>query len=187
MIPWHAGLMLGDTQQTLSSACHEELELEANYGAGRLLFMQDRFTEELRSSVVDLGSIIALGKKYGNTITSTLWRAVENLDSPAIGIVCEHPHYLSAVFNPAEPIRYFIRSRDFEGRFGNVTEGALFRLLGMYCSRSTKGPLGESDARVWDVNGEEHLFHFETFHNTFESLTLATYKWAKPTLASVPG
>lgn len=187
IIPWHEGLMLGDTLQTLSPACHESLEAEANYGAGRLLFMQERFSDELKSGPIALESVIALSKSYGNTITSTLWRSVEQLDIPAIGLVCEHPHYLSTSFNPADPIRYFIRSRAFERQFSNVTEGMLFGLLGKYCTRATKGPIGEVDACVWDANGDQHMFHFESFHNTYDNLTLATYIGAKQTVVGMPG
>ena len=46
VLPWHAELMLGDTEQTLNPACHEHLESEANYGAGQLLFLGRRFIAE---------------------------------------------------------------------------------------------------------------------------------------------
>ena len=43
IIPWHADMMLGDTEQTLTPSCHEIIEAEANYAAGQLLFMASRF------------------------------------------------------------------------------------------------------------------------------------------------
>ena len=33
IIPWHTGMMLGDTEQTLTPACHQIMEAEANYAA----------------------------------------------------------------------------------------------------------------------------------------------------------
>ncbi|MEN6578332.1 MAG: ImmA/IrrE family metallo-endopeptidase [Phycisphaerales bacterium] len=68
MIPWHEPLMHGDQQRTLSITCHQQIEKEANYAAGRLLFLQDRFADEVRSSDVDFKRIRTLHKTYGNTL-----------------------------------------------------------------------------------------------------------------------
>src|SRR6266480_4696939 len=48
MTPWHRQFLLGDNAQTLDPACHAMLEAEANYGAGRLLSLQDRFAADAR-------------------------------------------------------------------------------------------------------------------------------------------
>ena len=47
VIPWHDDLMHGDTKQTLTPACHLQIEAEANFAAGRLLFLQDKFRSHL--------------------------------------------------------------------------------------------------------------------------------------------
>lgn len=57
IIPWHAGMMLGDTEQTLTLACHEIMEAEANYAAGQLLFLADRFATEAVASTPSLGLV----------------------------------------------------------------------------------------------------------------------------------
>jgi hypothetical protein len=49
VVPWHAGAM-GDTEYSLTPDCHEQVEAEANYGAGLLLFLQGTFDEFVRSS-----------------------------------------------------------------------------------------------------------------------------------------
>lgn len=54
LIPWHAGMMLGDTEQTLTPSCHEIVEAEANYAAGQLLFMADRFRAEATTTTPSL-------------------------------------------------------------------------------------------------------------------------------------
>lgn len=46
IIPWHAGMMFGDNEQTLTPACHEIMEAEANYAAGQLLFLGRRFRND---------------------------------------------------------------------------------------------------------------------------------------------
>lgn len=35
LFPWHEEAMLGDDKETLAPSCHDELEGEANFGAGR--------------------------------------------------------------------------------------------------------------------------------------------------------
>ena len=37
--------MFGDTEVTLSPTCHEQIEAQANFGAGRLLFFQDQLRD----------------------------------------------------------------------------------------------------------------------------------------------
>jgi Zn-dependent peptidase ImmA (M78 family) len=87
IIEWHEVLMLGDDKQTLSFSCHVHLEAEANYAAGRLLFLQDRFYEELNGQTPTIKLVQVLGKKFGNSITTTLWRAVEHMSVPAVALV----------------------------------------------------------------------------------------------------
>ena len=47
VLPWHQLFMHGDPNQTLSMSCEIEIESEANFAAGRLLFFGERFKEEL--------------------------------------------------------------------------------------------------------------------------------------------
>lgn len=81
VVPWHEVLMHGDTIHSLSPACHEEIEAEANQGAGRLLFLQDKFVGLVRDSKPSFSFVKATSRMFGNTMTSTLWRLVEALDT----------------------------------------------------------------------------------------------------------
>jgi hypothetical protein len=47
VLPWHDGVARGDHKRTLSPTCHDQVEGEANHGAGRLLFLGSRFEAEL--------------------------------------------------------------------------------------------------------------------------------------------
>ncbi len=87
LIPWHAHYMLGDNRVTLSPTCQESIEAEANYGAGRLLFPAAPFLEMARSSLIDIALIKAIASHFGNTITSTLWRCVENSEGLMFGVI----------------------------------------------------------------------------------------------------
>jgi hypothetical protein len=43
ILPWHGDMMLGDDDITPTPSVREKIETEANYAAGSLLFMTDRF------------------------------------------------------------------------------------------------------------------------------------------------
>src|ERR1700722_9998861 len=90
-VPWHQDAMFGDTELTLSPLCHEQIEAQANYGAGRLLFFQDNLRDFVGSSNPDFALVQKIKKRYGNTLTSSLWRMVEALDIPALGLVGPPP------------------------------------------------------------------------------------------------
>lgn len=68
LIPWHGDTMLGDDRSTLTPACHAQVEAEANYAAGQLLFLQDRFVSDVRSVEASLAAVRKLTAKYKNTI-----------------------------------------------------------------------------------------------------------------------
>lgn len=176
LLPWHQPFLHGDSQRTLKPSCHHAIEGEANYAAGRLLFLQDRFVTELQDSPVGMATLKQLKKRFGNTMTSTLWRAVEALDIPAAGIVSDHPHYPGDGFDPSNPLRYFVRSAEFTRRFSGVSEAQLHAVLQRYCAWKKRGPLGESEVLIDDDAGESHIFYFETFNNTYDTLTLAVYR-----------
>ena len=184
LIPWHNTLTLGDDKTTLTPACHEQIEAEANYGTGRLLFIRDVFDEMARSTKPCFKSVEGLAKTFGNNLTNTLWRYVEQSDQVLLGVVCPHPRYLPHDFDLADPLRYFIRSKSFLEQFPNITEVDLFRIIKAYCSRSRGGPLGSSESLLSDSNGVPHIFTFETFSNTHEVLTLGVYRGVKPNIVS---
>ena len=81
--------MHGDNKHTLLPECQEQVEAEANYGAGRLLFLRDRFVIEARDLPIAINSVQSLHRGFGNTLSSTLWRFVESVgvDRPMIGII----------------------------------------------------------------------------------------------------
>lgn len=176
IIPWHAGMMLGDTEQTLTPSCHTIMEAEANFAAGQLLFLSERFAAEAVSSTPSLELVKSLSKSFGNTMTSTLWRFVEQAHGgrPIVALVTGHPHPTrrKVDFNPATPCRYCVESPPFRERFGALREIDLFAAIVGYCGPQRGGTLGRSEILLQDLNGDQHLFEFETFFNRHEALTL---------------
>ena len=179
LLPWHQEVMLGDNKYTLLPACQDEVETEANFGAGRLLFLRERFTEEARSLEPSIDTIQGLKGIFGNTISSTLYRYVESadVDRPIVGMITEHPHESrrSKDFDPSDPCRHFIRSPAFERCFGRVSEADLFTHVTAYCGAQGGGPLGEAELVLIDDNRDRHRFYFETFFNRYDALTLGRY------------
>jgi Zn-dependent peptidase ImmA (M78 family) len=185
IIPWHLDTMLGDNKLTLTPACHEQIENEASFAAGQLLFFQQAFVRDARDLAPGIDAINTLKKRYGNTITTTLWRYVERSEEPMVGGISCHPHRLPPEFDTQNPFRYFVGSRAFQQRFTNVREVDLFNQVQSYCANRRGGPLGASDLLLADDNGLRHLFHFETFFNRYEALTLGIYKSAHARITSV--
>jgi hypothetical protein len=184
VLPHHQSVMHGDDLYNLNPTCHIEIEHEANYGAGRLLYLQDQFTEfALGAGRPSFRTVQAAHKEFKNTLTSALWRLVEALDIPAVGMVGSHPrHVLPA---NGEACRYFLRSRPFEAQFSRISEGDVLEMVRSYATWSRRGPLGSRDLVIRDDNGDEHTFMFETFYNGYEALTLAVFSHARRTLVSV--
>lgn len=170
ILDWHEPMTHGDHKQTLSPACHEQLESEANFAAGRIIFLGDRFTDEIFSNSLNLHSIVTLSKSYGNTITSGLWRTVESLGIPAFGMISQHPLNVKIEENP---ISYFIRSPRFAHEFSKIKADSQFEQLSSFCRRG-KGFIGNQEVILMDDNGDEYIFYIECFFNSYHALTLAT-------------
>lgn len=187
IIPWHAGMMLGDTELTLTPACHEIMEAEANYGAGQLLFLAHRLAMEATDSIPSLNLVRSPSKSFGNTMTSTLWRFVEQAHGgrPIVALVTGHPHPTrrKSDFDAAQPCRYCVESPPFRERFGVLEETDLFTVIVAYCGSQGGGSLGQSEVVLYDRNGEPHLFGFETFFNRHDALTLG--HWLRPHATAV--
>lgn len=179
LLPWHQETMLGDDQATVSVACHAQMEAEANYAAGQMLFLRDRFKAQANDGPPTLERIRGeLKKDFGNTLTTTLWRFVEQSHAhlPMFGAISAHPVNQFSDIDHAHPLRYFIRSPRFAERFSQITEQQVFQAMLSYCGGQRGGPLGESEVLLTDDHGAQHLFHFETFFNHYDALTLAVYQ-----------
>lgn len=176
LIPWHAEYMHGDDRTTLSQACHQIIESEANYGAGRLLFPSAAFTVARRSSPITLAQVRALASYFGNTITSTLWRCVEQSEGISFATIGEHPHHAR---EEKPQIEYFVCSGTFERQFENVRETDIWEWMKTYCKYTRTGPIGSSEIVVSDVTGKEHVFSIESFSNKHSVLTLGCWAGQK--------
>jgi len=184
LVPWHDGIAHGDPETTLSPGCHELIEAEANYGAGRLLFLGGTLVETVRSSDIDFAAVQSLHKLYGNTMTTTLWRVVEASLDASFGLVSTHPR--EATSSPEEDIRYFIRSPKFATDFAGVTADAVFGEVQRRC-RGRRGPIGDGLFSLTDDRGQAHEFRFQSFFNGHDALTLGKRLVARNVSVMVSG
>ncbi len=100
------------------------------------------FTEHRRASTMTMEHVRAIAKHFGNTITSTLWRCVEQSEDVTFATIGEHPHH------PREgrpPIEYFVRSKSFEGQFPNISDTDVWAWMRTYCRYNLTGPLGATE------------------------------------------
>lgn len=182
IVPWHESMAHGDERRTLSLACELRLEAEANFAAGRLLFLQDRFLAELLSGDLAIAHIRSLAERFGNTITSTLWRSIESSSATSFGLVSQHPR--ADLADASEPlVRYFIRSRAFEQQYAAVTELDLYYHLRSICW-GKRGPIGKGEIGLRDARGDVGVFHLECFYNGHDALTIG--KYIRPKTIVVP-
>ena len=179
LLPWHHEVMLGDNGFTLSHDCHDQIETEANYAAGQLLFLQNRFASEALDVAPTLDNVKTLKNTFDNTYSTTLYRFVElrGREVPMVGMISVHPHRSRrpADFDSAKPCRHFIQSPAFAERFSRQSEVEVFRTIASYCGAQRGGPLGANELVLTDDNGDKHRFYFETFYNGYDALTLGAY------------
>ena len=175
LTPWHKDFLLGDDKQTLDPACHATLEAEANYGAGRLLFLQGRFAADARDVSLDFESIKLLASRYNNSIVSTFWRTIEerNPGQAVFGLISVHPHHPDVGSHDGDdPWRYFIRSERFRVQFANISPTDVFDLVARHASNRRAGPIFLADDILPDITGKIFEFQIESFSNSHALLTL---------------
>ena len=168
IIEWHNDYLFGDNKLTLTHDGDAAIEAEANYGAGRLLFLGERFGEEIRSKPLTFDSINSHAKSYGNTIQSTLWRTVEEYapDRPIFGTVSVHPNHPDIGAAEFAGAPRLIRSARFRQQFASVTPGDAFLILEKHARWNRGGPVVDAEDTLIDVNGDAHEFRIEGFSNT---------------------
>lgn len=189
VLDWHLPVLRGDNELTLKQSCLAKIEAEANYGAGQMLFLRQRFVAEALESPLTVASVQRMVKIFRNTHASTLWRFVETAgrERPLFGVMHYHPHpYLrSKKFDPTNPCRHFIQSDAFVRQFSDVDEATIFNIITGYVEAHKGGPLGQTLAVLSDDNGDDHEFTFESFSFFHECLTLGVHVRKKPVMVVV--
>jgi Zn-dependent peptidase ImmA (M78 family) len=182
LLPWHHEMMLGDDDISPTAGTHDKIEAEANYAAGSLLFLGQTFRDECRQVRPTIANVQILQKRYGNTMTTTLWRMVEYAgeDRPIIAAIGCHPNDESQT----QKFRHLIPSLAFETRFPPPNLDVFIEFIRDYCQWRKRGPLGNGEVLMVDRVGTRHAFDFETFYNGYDALTLGV--WRSEVAITVP-
>ncbi len=173
-VPWHNQFLLGDDALTLDPHCHAIIEAEANYGAGRLLFMGDQFVADAKDCDPNFKNIKKLHSYYGNTLTSTFWRFVEERDPdvPAFGMISQHPRYNDiGQGTEGEPVHRFVPNAAFRRRFSSTTASDIYLLVARNCGWNRRGPVIEGLDQIIDITGSVTSFVLDGFCNSYHVLT----------------
>jgi Zn-dependent peptidase ImmA (M78 family) len=173
ILPWHESFSFGDNSKTLSVACHSAIEAEANYAAGGLLFLQDRFLADALDRPIGMKAVRELKATYGNSLTTTLWRYVERAhrNLPMLAMVASATDEYSN--GGIGSVRHIVRSPAFIKSFGSVGPAECERVVAAYAVHRRGGTLGMAQSPLTDDAGVNRGFVWETFSNTHDALTLA--------------
>ena len=164
---WHQTFLHGDQKQTLSLACHIQIEAEANFAAGQLLFLGGDFGDRWLSTAQDLNALQSLQKIYKNSLTTTIWKAVECSKVPVFGLICQHPRFTD---QSLPLVDHVIHSELFSKQFSSSGPEALFAAIKSVTSYRRKGPVGEGEIGLIDDNGVERPFFVQLFNNSYQTL-----------------
>ena len=178
LLDWHRDLLLGDNESTLSPICHQTMEAEANFGARQLIFLGGKFHIEARDYEFCWNTIQQLRKRFGNTITTTLWQMVCERDPnhPCFGLISKHPHHEGLCEKAGEnDVAYFPRSKGLIERFPDLTEHVAYAAVIEHATTKRNGPVGEGETVFYDANGEPHIFDIFSFSNRYDLLTYGVY------------
>ncbi|HAS88079.1 MAG TPA: DUF955 domain-containing protein [Desulfovibrio sp.] len=188
IIPWHTDILLGDDKYTLSNACHAQIEAEANYGAGRLLFLGKHFESAANDYDTRFKSILDLHNLYNNSITTTFWRFIEctHTESKMFGMISEHPYYPKSPIDPSAPCEYFIQSQSFADEFSADIIN-IYKQIESCCSYRRQQIIGEGIIQIENTNGQVHDFSIEIFCNYYQALTLGRCIGEHKSIFTIPG
>lgn len=171
LLDWHETFLHGDPKHTLSIACHIEIEAEANFAAGQLLFLGDRFQNQWLDSKQTFADINRLKKVFNNSMTTTLWRAIECSPTECFGLICQHPRYVK---KDLPQVDHVIMSESFNKRFSKMNGPSLFQAITPACDYRRRGPLGNGEIAMANDNGQVKRFEVDIFNNSYQTLVFGS-------------
>lgn len=172
LLPWHKPYFFGDTAQTLGPAYQADLEEEANYAAGRLLFMGDRFSQEARDVAPTVDGVKVLAKRYRTSLTSTLRRYVEEGPDVAMAMLVSTPSWSEKPADQENRWRYFVPSPRFAQLFPDASAESLRAVVDGHAAYRRGGTVADFGLGLLDIVGELHDLRAWSFNNQYYLLTL---------------
>ena len=172
ILSWHKPFFFADTAETLDPAYQVDLEDEANYTAGRLLFLGDRFTQDARDIPATVAGLKVLPKRYGASLTTTLRRYVEQGPEIAMAMLVSTPAWGEQPDDQPHLWRHFVPSARFSGLFPETSADELRVLVDNHAQYRRGGTVAEFGLELLDVRGDRHELRAWSFNNQHYLLTL---------------
>jgi len=172
VLSWHKPYFFGDTAETLDPSYHERLEEEANYAAGRLLFLGDRFTAEARDVAPTADGIKRLARRYRASVTATLRRYVEQGPYIAMAMLVSTAPWDDPPADQLDRWRHFVPSSGFTRLFPDASADQLRVKVDEHARRRRGGVVGEFSLALPDARGDQHEISAWTFDSHHYLLTL---------------
>lgn len=187
MCPWHEQtLALLDTEDELvRRTALEPIELEANFGAGHLIFQGGRFHRQALEDQVSIRAPLALADSYGASRNAAVhYYAQEHPDAVALLVAGVH-----TVADGSVPVWRSVESVTFEERFGRLVDRLPGRSLQI---ADVDAPLAgivrearlaidppQTEITIPDQGGQRRAFVAEAFYNGYVNLVLVSERSAR--------
>jgi Zn-dependent peptidase ImmA (M78 family) len=118
-LTWQKEVKYIDDEHTLNPDIKEQFEAEANYFASASLFQLSRFKDEMNKLPLELGSPMALAKKFGGSNHASIRRYAEISKKRCALIVLEDKEKKGSRFSLN--LRNSFQSKSFTKEFGEIT------------------------------------------------------------------
>ena len=171
VIPWQNEVVYQDDDHTLSPEVKEIYESEANYFASAGLFQLGRFEDEMSKLPLEIGSPMALAKKFGGSNHAAIRRYAELSKKRCALLVLEDKEKKG--LRSALNLRNSFQSPSFTKNFGELTWPERldmnFPFIRDYSRKQKFHKDGSID--LLTINGfEEFSYHY--FHNQYNVFVL---------------
>jgi len=116
-LPWQKHVCYFDNELTLTQEVQEDFEAEANFFASSALFQLDRFDADIKTLPLEIGSPMALAKKFGASNHAAIRRYAEQSKKRCALLVLEKKESNGEILT----LRNNFQSASFTSSFGNIT------------------------------------------------------------------
>jgi len=170
ILPWQHIVYTEEEESTLSKACKDIFESEANYGAAEVLFQCERFELQARDHELSIASALYIGNQYDASCHAALRRFVERNHRPCLLLILKATALENADGKISYCLTYSISSPSFTSEFGaplDVTFINPNHELGMILNGG-----GSGEITLRDIKGFPKRCIVETFSNQFRQFVL---------------